>query len=59
MLVPLQSDVRTPFLVVVLRSLCQTLMDRIVDERAVLEKELALFLPEVALENRHKSLRRC
>ena len=26
-------------------------MDRIVDERALLEKKLALFLPEVALEN--------
>ena len=54
MLVPLHGDVLAPLVhetVVVLRSLCQTLMDRIVDERAVLEKELALFLPEVALEN--------
>jgi hypothetical protein len=53
-LLPLHSDVRAPLVhetVVVLRSLCETLMDRIVDERAVLEKEVAPFLPEVTLDN--------
>jgi hypothetical protein len=54
MLVPLHSDVRAPLVhdtVVVLQGLCGKLMDRIADERAVLEGELAEFLPAVSLED--------
>ena len=54
LLVPLHSDVRAPLVhdsVDVLQRLCGKLMDRIADERAILENELAEFLPAVTLED--------
>ncbi len=60
MLVPLHSDVRAPLVhdsVDVLQRLCGKLMDRIAEERAILEKELAEILPAVTREELEANFR--
>jgi hypothetical protein len=53
-LLPLHNSVRAPLVhdaVVVLDALCTKLMDRIVEQRAILEKELAAVIPAVTLDD--------